>query len=153
MPAGRPSYYSPEMADRICDLIVEGMGLREIGKIEGMPHAATICRWTVKYPEFREQYARACENRTDAHAEAILEIADTATDANLARLQIDTRKWLMSKLQPKKYGDRTAVEITEKTFVAELPAVATSTDAWLKATQKGMNGHHNGKANGNRSEH
>ena len=50
--------------------------------------------------------------------EEILEIAD-GTPAEkgavaLARLRIDTRKWMMSKLAPKKYGDKLDVEVDDK---------------------------------------
>lgn len=43
----------------------------------------------------------------DAIAEQTMEISDDLTeDANSRRVRIDTRKWLLSKLAPKKYGDR-----------------------------------------------
>ena len=36
----------------------------------------------------------------------IIQIADTCTDTNKARLQIAARKWKTSKLAPKKYGNK-----------------------------------------------
>jgi hypothetical protein len=126
---GRHSDYTPEMADRICDLIIEGNSLRVIEDTEGMPSKTTILRWVAKHPEFRDQYARACEARTEAHADEILAIADDGSNdwmqknhgenivwvengeaIRRSQLRIDSRKWLMSKLSPKKYGDKITQE-------------------------------------------
>lgn len=49
----------------------------------------------------------------DALAEDILEIADDEkADVNRARLRVDTRKWLMSKIAPKRFGERRAHELS-----------------------------------------
>jgi hypothetical protein len=125
MPAGRPSDYSPELAERICNLLIEGNSLRAIEDMDGMPSKTAILRWVSKHPEFRDQYARAIEARTDAHADEILAIADDGHNdwmekhfgddvkwvengeaIRRSQLRIDSRKWLMSKLAPKKYGDK-----------------------------------------------
>jgi hypothetical protein len=62
--------------------------------------------WLALDAEFAAQYARAREEQADYYADEIIEIADTAEDANLARLRIDARKWKASKLRPKKYGEK-----------------------------------------------
>jgi hypothetical protein len=130
---GRPSSYSPELAEAICNLIVEGNSLRAIEDIDGMPSKTSILRWAAKNTEFRDQYARACEARTDAHADEILAIADDGQNdwmqknhgENLvwvengealrrSQLRIDARKWLMSKMAPKKYGEKVSQEISGK---------------------------------------
>jgi hypothetical protein len=47
----------------------------------------------------------------DAMAEDIQHLADDSeADPLRSRLQVDARKWLMSKLMPKKYGDKVGVE-------------------------------------------
>lgn len=121
----RPSDYSPEIASSICDLIIEGHSLRAIEEMDGMPSKTTILRWVAKHEEFRDQYARACEARTDAHADEILAIADDGSNdwmeknhgenviwvqngeaMRRSQLRIDARKWLMSKMAPKKYGEK-----------------------------------------------
>lgn len=95
-----------------------------------MPSIATVFAWMRKFPEFLKQYARAKEESADALTDEMLEIADDARNdwmqrhgknedgsepagwvANgehiqRSRVRIDTRKWLASKLKPKKYGDR-----------------------------------------------
>jgi hypothetical protein len=104
----RHSKFSQVTADKICDGIAEGRGLRAICEAEDMPHAATIIRW-LKHDdrkEFRAQYALAREEKADTFVDEIVQIADDATDAQLAKVQIDARKWAASRLAAKKYGDR-----------------------------------------------
>jgi hypothetical protein len=129
MPGGRPSDYSPELAETICNLLIEGNSLRAIEDMDGMPSKTAILRWVAKHPEFRDQYARALEARTDAHADEILAIADDGHNdwmqkqfgddvkwvengeaIRRSQLRIDARKWLMSKLAPKKYGEKVQQE-------------------------------------------
>lgn len=124
--AGRPSEYTPEIADAICDRLADGESLRSVCRSEGMPDKTTVFRWMRTNELFRAQYARAKEESADSHADDILEIADdgrndwmeretknggkeTVVDhdhISRSRLRIDTRKWIASKLKPKKYGDR-----------------------------------------------
>lgn len=123
---GRPSLYTPEMAARICAEIGAGAKLKDICKAEDMPCDRTVYRWLASHDEFSQQYARAMENRAHAMAEEILEISDESgfdvsingegipivngETINRAKLRVDTRKWLMSKMAPKKYGDRQAID-------------------------------------------
>ncbi|MDE2104583.1 MAG: terminase small subunit protein [Patescibacteria group bacterium] len=131
---GRPSLYSPEIGERICTLIASGHSLRAIGDMPGMPDKATILRWLVgtSHPEFCDQYARARELQAEGAADEMLEIADDGRNDFIKReigegtevevfnsehvqrskLRLDTRKWLLSKLLPKKYGDKLTQEIT-----------------------------------------
>lgn len=106
MPGGRPSLYTDEIADAICEAIIEGGALYRICEQDGFPSENTVYRWIEEKPEFREKYARARELQQDREADKIVVIADETTDPNKARLQIDARKWRASKLAPKKYGDR-----------------------------------------------
>lgn len=126
---GRPSIYTPELAAQICTHIADGMSLRAIAAMDGMPHQATIMAWLDgSRPDFSEQYARAREAQADKLAEEILSIADdgrsdTYIDAEgniksdpeviqRSKLRVDTRKWLASKMAPKKYGDKLVNEHT-----------------------------------------
>ncbi len=112
MPAGRPSSYTPEIADEICRRLAGGESLRAICRDDGMPHAETIRRWLAddKHPGFRGQYARARSDQARGYAEEVVEIADTEEDPQRARVRIDARKWVASKLLPKAYGERVALE-------------------------------------------
>jgi len=109
---GRPSGYSVDVADTICQEIMTGKSLREICAMEGMPGASTVYVWLGQYREFSDMYARAREVQADVLADEIIEIADTEPDPNRARVMIDARKWLASKLRPKKYGDHLKLDHT-----------------------------------------
>lgn len=124
---GRPSKYTNKLADKICQMIAQGQSVRSICAKKDMISMQTFFRWLRENDKFREQYARACEERLYMHTEEILEIADDARNdymeklddsGNLlgytlngehvqrSRLRIDTRKWLMAKQNPKVYGDK-----------------------------------------------
>lgn len=119
---GRPTLYSAELALEICDLIASGRSLRSISTDEGMPSQTSVFLWLSKYPDFAKQYARARETQADAMLEEIMQIADDGvndtytddegnprTDQDViarSRLRVDARKWAMSKMAPKKYGDK-----------------------------------------------
>lgn len=102
--------------------------LRSICRDDDMPSLGTVMRWLSKHSEFRAQYASAREAQSEVQQEEIIEISDNCTDdvqvllgnddqtelgrinhsaIARAKLQIDTRKWIMSKMAPKKYGDKT----------------------------------------------
>lgn len=109
---GRPTLYNEEIAERICRLVAtHPVGLEDICKqYPELPHQDTIRLWTIKYPAFFGMYARAKVNQAECLAETILHIADNCgKNWGQARLQIDSRKWLASKLLPKIYGDKIAL--------------------------------------------
>ncbi len=128
---GRPSEYRQEIADKICEELALGKSLRTVCSSEETPSIATVFKWMRDYPEFLNQYARAKEESTDALAEEIQDISDDALNDALAggenkavnaivnahRMRIDTRKWLMSKMKPKKYGDKMDVTTDGKPLV------------------------------------
>jgi hypothetical protein len=129
---GRPSSYSDVLAEAICAEIANGKCLREICRGDGMPGMTSIFRWLAQHEEFRAMYAAAREAQADYLAEELLEIADDATndwmqrrreDGTIAtvlngehvqrsRLRIDTRKFLLAKLQPKRYGAHVTTALT-----------------------------------------
>lgn len=124
----RPSSFTQEVADEICERIADGESLRTICRYENMPARATVFKWLADIKSFSDQYARAREAQADLMAEEILEIADdglndTYVDDNgnkrtdqevigRSRLRVDARKWLASKMAPKKYGDRVQQEVS-----------------------------------------
>ncbi|MEQ4710671.1 ubiquitin carboxyl-hydrolase [Providencia alcalifaciens] len=115
---GRPSDYLPEVADDICTLIADGESLRSVCKKKGMPNMTKIMRWLRENADFREQYAKAMESRADAVFEELFDIADDVAEEpaaiSKAKLRIDTRKWALSRMSPKKYGDKITTELTGK---------------------------------------
>lgn len=109
---GRPSNYTADLAAEICNRMACGQSLRQVCQAADMPHRATVTRWLADRPEFAAQYALARVELADYHFDEIIALADTAEDPAKVRLQIDARKWVASKLAPKKYGDRQQHELT-----------------------------------------
>lgn len=109
---GRPSDYRDELADEICDRLIEGESLRQICRRPGMPDRRTVLRWLDAHADFAAKYARARESQGDLMDDLILEAAGTADKDNAAavRVKIDAYKWRASKLAPKKYGDTSTVK-------------------------------------------
>lgn len=104
---GRPSGFSQEIADRICERLGDGESLRSICRDDEMPSTSMVCRWLADNTAFREQYAHARELQADALFDDILDIADgKSADVQRDRLAVDARKWMAGKLRPKVYGDK-----------------------------------------------
>ncbi len=111
---GRPSSVTPDVEERVLALLSEGMSLREIGQIEGMPDRSTILRLANRDPVFAARYAEAKKQGCDALFDDALEGALNATPATaqVERLKWDARRFHIAKLHPKKYGDKVITEHT-----------------------------------------
>ena len=113
--------------DEICyNIAYKGMALRNILKADNMPNTETFYRWLVEDDYKSKRYALATDERSDKIFEEIIEIADATSDDVIIdkdgneivnhnviqrdRLRVDTRKWMVGKLNPKKYGDRVAID-------------------------------------------
>ena len=125
-PRGRPSTYSEEMAERICHAIATTAdSLATICEAEGFPHWQTVYAWREREPLFAEAYTRARNARLEMMAEELLPLAESTIGKNSneiqsAKLRVDTRKWLLSKLVPATYGDR--IDVTSKGEKLEAPS-------------------------------
>lgn len=106
---GRPTDYTKDLADNICERLSLGESMREIARDESMPAMSTLFKWRREIAEFSEQYERAKAEQADAFEDMMLETARTEKDVQRARLIVDTMKWTASKLKPKKYGDKVDV--------------------------------------------
>ena len=114
---GRPSDFTQEIADTICERIADGASLRKIcGEDDALPDRRTVLRWLAKdeHEEFRHQYARAQAERADVYFEETMEISDDVAEdpqaVAKARLRIDTRKWVCARMNPKKYSDKLSID-------------------------------------------
>ncbi|GJM00230.1 MAG: hypothetical protein DHS20C07_19090 [Methyloligella sp.] len=113
---GRPTDYTDELADKICEYIANGNSLnRWLNEDKAnKPNRTTIYDWLNKHAYFADNYARAKQDSADFHAEKILEVAEREDlNPNDKRVRIDAMKWVASKLKPKSYGDRVAHEHTD----------------------------------------
>lgn len=127
---GAPTRYTKALADRICERLARGETLRAICRDKGMPPESTVRRWYVDdFHGFAAQYARARDMGLDAMADEIMDVADDARNDYMeredpdnpgfnfmgeavqrSRLRVDARKWYLSKLAPKRYGDKQEVD-------------------------------------------
>lgn len=112
----RPTNYTPELDSKICERIAAGESLSQICRDDDMPHRDTVYEWKGKNQAFSDRYARAVEDRAENLASEIVEISDesavdpTSESVAAARLKVDARKWIASKLFPRKYGDKVQTE-------------------------------------------
>lgn len=134
MPQGRPSSYSPEIASEIlAEIATTRKGLKAICKErEDFPSPSTVYLWLLHSEDFSEKYARAKQDSLQVLEDEILDISDNQQPGEIVtikgdgskevkisdmlehrKLQIESRKWLMMKLKPKKYGDRITQELTD----------------------------------------
>ena len=134
--------YTDEQINKVFDLIIseieKGNPLRHALQLKDMPSSQTFFKWVANDETKSKRYARACEVRADHLFEEILEIADdpredaVVTDNGIvmntefvqrSKLRIDARKWMLAKMNPKKYGDKvenTIVGDNEKPIIINL---------------------------------
>jgi len=120
--------YSQEDKDiiikEILNLIRDGKSLRSAILELNKCNRDTFNEWMKIDSQLSDQYVQACEERADSIFEEIIEIADNTTNDSIitdkgeipnnewiarSRLRVDARKWAVSKMNPKKYGDKTDV--------------------------------------------
>lgn len=122
-----------EIFDKICQRIEEGESLRSVLRDKDMPSSRTFFKWIDEDEEKVKQYARSTSIRADLIFDEILEISDNTIEGSVIhvkgdgteevrtgdmlghrRLQVDARKWILSKMNPKKYGDKSELDLTSK---------------------------------------
>jgi hypothetical protein len=119
----------------ILDTISSGGSLSTaLAKHTWMPSVAQARRHIANDLDFQARYEKALQDRADKLAEEIIEIADLTPPEGLEpaamsawvadkRLRVDARKWVAAKLQPKRYGDRIDVAVTD-TRISVMDALA-----------------------------
>jgi hypothetical protein len=135
MEKGRPSKYTSELADQICELVATtSKSMRTICLEIGVPYG-THLQWLRDKDDYSSQYACAKEDQADFLSEEMIDIADDSSNdvrytesgevinsefVQRSKLRIDTRKWIASKLKPKKYGDKLDVLSDGKALVSPI---------------------------------
>lgn len=130
--------FSQEIFDEICVRIAEGESLRKICKDEKMPSLVAVWKWLNNSEELVKQYTRAREEQAETLVDEMIDIADYKKDDTYledgkeiinqeviarSRLRVDARKWVASKLKPKRFGDYTKIQAEVKD--------TSSTSSWL----------------------
>jgi hypothetical protein len=114
--------YGDDIKELILSRLSQGESLNAICQSsDDMPSHSTVCDWVLSNTQFADKYARARSKGLDVIAEQIVSISDEAAvsaqnegtgsaEVQAAKLRVDARKWLLSKLRPERYGDRQAIE-------------------------------------------
>lgn len=123
--------YSLALADKICMRIANGESLVSVCRDEGMPSRATVNRWILEDIQgFASHYARARDLKMDLWEDEMTDIADDGRNdwmeregrngetfeivnreaVERSKLRVDTRKWILTKLRPKRFGDKLGLE-------------------------------------------
>lgn len=125
---------SPELLAIMFDRVSKGESLDTICSTPDMPSRKSFFAWCMEDPESRSGYELALEMKGEFYAEQIVEISDRSSDdwkqdekgrmvpdtehIMRSKLRVDARKWVVSKLLPKKYGDK--LDITQTVKNADL---------------------------------
>lgn len=131
----------------VLEALERGLSLRKACAEADIPEASRVLELCKRDAEFDAQYARARETGYQMLADELIDISNTpklgiktkvndkgeteTTEGDMIehrRLQVDTRKWMLSKMLPKIYGDKldlTAKVTTDAQLTdAELMAIA-----------------------------
>lgn len=127
-PDTAPKQFSRELWNQIYQRLADGESLLSICRDPAMPADSTVRKWVVEDVDgIAAEYARARDLGLDRMAEEVVEISDDSRfdiimtedgpkvdgeAINRTKLRVDTRKWLLSKLAPKRYGDRMQIDAT-----------------------------------------
>lgn len=130
---GRPTIYTEELGLAVCQKIAEGLSLRSIEQLPGMPAKSTVLLWALEDRDgFSDHYRRARELQLECESDELVDISDDGRNdwmerelangtsivvlnkeaVDRSKLRVATRQWRLTKLMPKKYGDK--VEQTHK---------------------------------------
>ncbi len=132
-PGGRPSKYTPELVDLICERVgTHGVGIRNIcAMYDDMPTPETINQWRYKYDEFSERYLNARTKQShilfDSSLDDIEKIKEyyyidpdsgaQKVDAGIVAAQralANHKTFMAAKIKPVNYGDKQVIETTIK---------------------------------------
>lgn len=121
--------YTKELAETICERLAAGESLISICRDPNMPSDWTVRKWALDGVDgFDLAYARARDLGYDRVGDELIALADetrigtittvkpngvetkTADMVERARLQIETRKWVLERMLPKKYGNKVQTE-------------------------------------------
>jgi hypothetical protein len=166
-----PVHYTEEIAREILERLAGGESLRSVCRDEHLPDEASVREWVVYDKHgFAAPYRKARDIGLDVMADELLDIADDGSNDYMAResekgrkiilnkenaarsrLRLEARKWYLSKMAPKKYGEKLQTEVTnpdgsltnlnETQLAAKLNAIHAAASERLKQKQLEEAGH------------
>ena len=127
---GRPTKLTPSVVKELLERLATGESLNRICRDDRFPAAYCVRRRLLVDADFYTKYAQARDLGLDAMADDLLDIADDGTNdwgyddkgnpkpdidhIKRSALRVDVRKWYLSKLAPKRYGDKINHEVSGK---------------------------------------
>lgn len=111
-PGGRPTDYTPELAQRICDLIASNPhGIKKLcAMYDDIPSHQCIYEWLNKYREFGDSYLVAKEKQALVVADSLWEESDNllpiSEEINKFNARFRFQQWHLAKLAPKGFGEK-----------------------------------------------
>jgi hypothetical protein len=100
--------------EAICERLAQGEALATICAEKDMPTHRCFLQWADEDETIAGEYSRALQARAEWFAAEHDRIRRTAVDresAAAARVQLSGLEWQMSKMAPKRYGDRLDVAV------------------------------------------
>jgi hypothetical protein len=127
---GRPTIFSQQLADEICERLVKPESMRSICLDDHMPDRSTIARWMANDAHFAAMVAYARELQAEALIDEAMDIADNPAGdfvvkpdgtpipvweaVQRAKLRCDMRRWYAAKLAPKRFGETVTQKLAGK---------------------------------------
>jgi hypothetical protein len=122
----RTTALTPEIEEKILDMVGSGFGIKTIGAQKGLPHWKTIQSWLAKHGDFAAKYLKARDKSVHNLAEKTLSLAEetpkTMLDLHHKKLQIDTLKWWAKVLLPDRYGEVVNINANHSVMVDSVEA-------------------------------
>ncbi len=125
---GRPSLFTAELADEICERLSGGEPLAKICRDPHMPGLRTVYDWAERDSDLSARIARARDAGEDVIAADCMDIADDGRNDWMLRsgkedagwvangehiqrskLRVETRLKLLAKWNPKRWSERTVL--------------------------------------------
>jgi len=138
-PTGRPTKYTPELAERILQHVRDGGWVEDFNEMPEFPHKSTVYQWTHDDTTFGDAYARAVAERAHFYVRKGMKVSeDDSKDIYItpdgdtrvshaavqrSKLQCDTYKWLAEKHCPRVYGPKMEQEISGKGGLPVMPVI------------------------------
>lgn len=147
---GAPTKYTPEIVEAILSRMMKGETLLSIGRDPELPDPRTIHKWVLSNPEFAKLYHEARRIQSHVWADQIKEISEnpmlgtktivttggkdgpstreeTYDAVERARLNVDTAKWILARMNRADYGDRVdsvqEVNVTKRVQIEKIVRV------------------------------
>jgi hypothetical protein len=120
---GRPTVITYEVGEAIFQRIEAGESVSAITKAEGFPSSRTLYRRVESDEDFKSRFNWSLMVRSELWAEEIVSISDSVKNStsmeeiNAAKLAVNARQWIVSRLLAKKYGDTpsSSINVTSTT--------------------------------------